>query len=180
MPQVLDNFTESCLESDTDNDNVRVVRGDGVETNSGWQEVQEHMAREVDDTCCEEQWSLRVSPSWGRSTWLDLAPTPNSSGSKLEPTTPCVPEASQVLRHAASSPALRRMQTTFSTFSHRSVAPQSLEDLPTRRKKFTLSPTPTHPSSPYKSPHPSISLSNIPFAKSLAGMTSVASTTYFV
>jgi hypothetical protein len=178
MPQVLDNFTEYCLENDTDNDNVRVVRGDGVETNSGWQEVQEQMAREVDDACYGEQLSPGVPPSWGR-TWLDLAPTPNSSDSGLEPATPCVPDASGVLRHAASSPALRRMQSAFSAFSD-SSAPQSLQ-LPTRRKKFTLSsPTPTHPSSPYKSSHSSISLSNITFAKSWAGMTPVASTTYVV
>jgi len=117
VPRVLDNFTETCLENDTDNDNVRVVRGDGVETNSGWQEVQDHMAREVDDARYEERLNPRVTPSWGRA-WLDLPPTPNSSGSELEPTTPCVPDASRVLRHAASSPALRRMQSTFSTFSH--------------------------------------------------------------
>lgn len=179
IPQVLDNFTEFCLENDTDNDNVRVVRGDGVETNSGWQDVQEHMALEADDACYEERLDPGVPPSWGRA-WLDLAPTPNSSDSELSPTMHCVPDASRVLRHTASSPALRRMQSAFSSFSDRSVASQTLEDLPTHHKKFTLSPTPTHASSPYKTPHPSISLSNITFAKSWAGMTPVASTTYLV
>ncbi|KAG2075190.1 alpha/beta-hydrolase [Suillus decipiens] len=58
-PQVLDEDTEICLENDTDNDNVRVVRGDGVETNSGWQEVQEQMARESVDTSYEAQLTLR-------------------------------------------------------------------------------------------------------------------------
>ncbi|KAG1749740.1 Alpha/Beta hydrolase protein [Suillus paluster] len=179
-PQVLDNVTEFCLENDTDNDNVRVVRGDGVETNSGWQEVQEQMAREIVDTSYEVRLSPAVPPSWGR-TWLDLAPTPNFSGSELEPTTPCetVADPSRILRHAASTPALRRMQSALSVFSEKSAASQYSEDWPTRRKKFTLSPTPTRPSSP--SEPSSISLSNIPaFATSWAAMTSVASTAYLV
>lgn len=178
-PQVLDNDTEICLENDTDNDNVRVVRGDGVETNSGWQEVQEQMAQEDIDTSYEAQLSSTVSPSWSRA-WLDLEPTPNSSGSEAEPTTPCVTVAdpSRVLRHAASTPALRRMQSALSVFSERSVASQYLEDWPTRRKKFTLSHTPTRPSSPSESSHPSINISA--FATSWAAMTSVAPTTRLV
>lgn len=176
-PQVLDNDTEICLENDTDNDNVRVVRGDGVETNSGWQEVQEQMAQEDIDPNYEAELSPSVHPSWGRA-WLDLEPTPNSSGSEAEPTTPCVTVAdpSRVLRHAASTPALRRMQSALSVFSERSVASQYLEDWPTRPKKFTLSPT--RPSSPSESSHPSI---NLPaFATSWAAMTSVAPTTRLV
>ncbi|KAG1757850.1 Alpha/Beta hydrolase protein [Suillus lakei] len=178
-PQVLDNDTEICLENDTDNDNVRVVRGDGVETNSGWQEVQEQMAREIIDTSYEAQLSSAVPPSWGH-TWLDLEPTPNSSGSEAEPTTPCVTVAdpSRVLRHAVSTPALRRMQSALSVFSERSVASQYLEDWPTRRKKFTLSPTPTRPSSPSEASHPSIKIPA--FATPWATMTSIASTTYLV
>ncbi|KAG1825653.1 Alpha/Beta hydrolase protein [Suillus subaureus] len=179
-PQVLDNDTEICLENDTDNDNVRVVRGDGVETNSGWQEVQEQMARENIDSSYEAQSSSAVSPSWGRA-WLDLELTPNnSSGSEAEPTTPCVTVAgpSRVLRHAASTPALRRIQSAISVFSERSVASQYLEDWPTRRRKFTLSRAPTRPSSPSESSHSRI---NIPaFATPWATMTSVASTTYIV
>ncbi|KAG1828434.1 Alpha/Beta hydrolase protein [Suillus variegatus] len=177
-PQVLDSDTEICLENDTDNDNVRVVRGDGVETNLGWQEVQEQMARENNDRSYEAQLSSAVPPSWGR-TWLDLE-TPNSSGSQAEPTTPCVTvtDPSRVLRRVASTPALRRMQSALSVFSERSVASQYLEDWPARRKKFTLSPTPTRPSSPSESSHPHI---NIPaLATSWAAMTSVASTAYLV
>ncbi|KAG1889456.1 Alpha/Beta hydrolase protein [Suillus subluteus] len=178
-PQVLDNDTEICLENDTDNDNVRVVRGDGVETNSGWQEVQEQMARENIDTSYEAQLSSTVPPSWGR-TWVDLELTPNSSGSEAEPTTPCVTVAdpSRVLRHAASTPALRRIQSALSVFSERSVASQYLEDWPTPRRKFTLSPTPTRPSSPFESSHPRITIPA--FATSWAAMTSVAPTTYVV
>lgn len=177
-PQVLDEDTEICLENDTDNDNVRVVRGDGVETNSGWQEVQEQMARESVDTSYEAQLSSGVPPSWGR-TWLDLELTPNSSDSEAEPTTPCVTVAdpSRILRHAASTPALRRIQSALSVFSERSVASQYLEDWPPHRKKFTLSSAPTRPSSPSESLPPHI---NIPFAASWAAMTSVASTTYLV
>jgi len=177
-PQVLDSDTEICLENDTDNDNVLVVRGDGVETNLGWQEVQEQMARENNDRSYEAQLSSAVPPSWGR-TWLDLE-TPNSSGSQAEPTTPCVTvtDPSRVLRRVASTPALRRMQSALSVFSERSVASQYLEDWPARRKKFTLSPTPTRPSSPSESSHPHI---NIPaLATSWAAMTSVASTAYLV
>ncbi|KAG2345195.1 alpha/beta-hydrolase [Suillus weaverae] len=177
-PQALDHDTEICLENDTDNDNVRVVRGDGVETNSGWQEVQEQMARENIDTSYEAQLSSAVPPSWGR-TWLDLELAPNSSGSEAEPTTPCVTVASpsRVLRHAASTPALCRMQSALSIFSERSVASQYLEDWPTRGKKFTLSPTPTRPSSPSESSHPRI---YIPAFATCAAMTSITSTTYLV
>ncbi|KAG2154560.1 Alpha/Beta hydrolase protein [Suillus clintonianus] len=178
MPHAFGSDTETFLGSEI-NDNLRVVSGDGVETNSGWQEVQEQMAREILDTSYEERLSPTVPPSWGR-TWLDLAPTPDFSGSEAEPTTPCVTAAdpSRVLRHAASTPALRRMQSALSVFAERSVASQYLEDWPTRRKKFTLSPTPTRPSSPSESSHPSI---NSPaFATSWAAMTSVASTTYLV
>ncbi|KAG0702728.1 Alpha/Beta hydrolase protein [Suillus ampliporus] len=179
LPQVLDNVTEFCLENDTDNDNVRVVRGDGVETNSGWQEVQEQMAREIVDSSYEARLSPAVPPSWG----LDLVPTSNSSGSELEPTTPCVTVAdpSRVVRHTMSSPTLCRMQSALSVFPERSVASQYLEDWPTHRKKFTLSPTPTRPSSPSEPSYSSISLSNIPaFATPWAAMTSVASTAYLV
>ncbi|KAG2088228.1 Alpha/Beta hydrolase protein [Suillus cothurnatus] len=175
-PQVLDDDTEICLENDTDNDNVRVVRGDGVETNTGWQEVHEQMARENIDSSYESRLSSAVPPSWGRS-WVDLELTPNSSGSEAEPTTPCV-DPSRVLRRAASTPALRRIQSALSVLSERSVASQYQEDWPTHRKKFTLSSTPTRPSSPSESSHSRI---NIPaFATPWAAMTSVTSTTYVV
>ncbi|KAH7886030.1 Alpha/Beta hydrolase protein [Phlebopus sp. FC_14] len=58
-PRVLGNVCEARLDDEMDNENVRVVRGDGVETSTGRRDVQEEMKQHVDHPCFEHE-----LPSW--------------------------------------------------------------------------------------------------------------------
>lgn len=102
-PKLLDNFCEARLDSDIDNDNVRVVRGDGVETSSGRHDMEVQMKH---GNPSNDQ-SL---PSWG----------PTSLPSDLASDTSDTDTESEVTDSAAASIQLhsgpRCVKSTLSVF----------------------------------------------------------------
>ncbi|KAF4573321.1 hypothetical protein EYR36_007832 [Pleurotus pulmonarius] len=87
-PQMLDNKAEDVLEQEIDNENATVVRGDGVETVSGMEEVKQELEREeeIEDSSMvessdseDEGRGPKEYPSWGKSQiWSSLSSTPSS------------------------------------------------------------------------------------------------------
>lgn len=87
-PQMLDNKAEDVLEQEIDNENATVVRGDGVETVSGMEEVKQELEREEDiedssrvesSDSEDEDRGPKEYPSWGKSQiWSSLSSTPSS------------------------------------------------------------------------------------------------------
>jgi hypothetical protein len=77
-PRLLDGKAESVLEHEIDNENARMVRGDGVETTSSKLNVKEEIEEEDesgdtesesgDDDEYEDLSSQAMYPSWGRTT----------------------------------------------------------------------------------------------------------------
>lgn len=69
-PQILDVAAEAELEQEIENENATVVRGDGVETASGMQEVKEELGDHTTESESDEDnrpLSQAAYPSWGRS-----------------------------------------------------------------------------------------------------------------
>ena len=121
-PQVIDGSAQEDLEQEIDSENVRVVRGDGVETASGRQDVNEKMegdeqTDEEEDRSGQEEYS-----SWGRS----------SSSSFLQPIKRTLTAEMDTIDSEAGPSNLRRIRSTVSLVS-------SPEPLPTRNHRRTPS-----------------------------------------
>ncbi|KAI9570347.1 Alpha/Beta hydrolase protein [Boletus coccyginus] len=104
MPKTLDNICEARLDDDIDNDNVRVVRGDGVETSSGRHDMEVQMKH---DNPPNDQ-SL---PSWGPTSLLPDVVT-DTSDADTEPEV-----ASPVTTSIQSHSGLRRIKSTLSVLA---------------------------------------------------------------
>lgn len=63
----MDGLVQEKLEHEIDSENVRVVRGDGVETVSGKHDVEEEMKKEEEEEKSDEEERPRKYSSWGRS-----------------------------------------------------------------------------------------------------------------
>ncbi|KAL0951651.1 hypothetical protein HGRIS_008331 [Hohenbuehelia grisea] len=118
-PQLIDTKAEVELEHEIDNEQAKVVRGDGVETASGMEEVQHEFAPNgVDEIPSEsgsdEDGRSRVYPSWGRSrNWTASAPSSDEEssddGEDTEMDTDDDTETEQDSRSASSSTRHRRV-----------------------------------------------------------------------
>jgi len=102
--KILDNICEARLDNDIDNDNVRVVRGDGVETSSGRHDMEVLMKH---DNPPNDQ-SL---PSWG-PTSLPPDVATDTSDTDAEPEV-----ASPVTTSIQSHSGLRRIKSTLSVLT---------------------------------------------------------------
>jgi hypothetical protein len=147
------------LEQEIVSENVRVVRGDGVETASGRQDVNEEMkedeqSEKTDDE--EDQSSQEEYSSWGRS----------QSKSVLHPLTRSPTTEKDAQEEEIASPSnLRRIQSALSLLSSaeppppptRTPSPQSVRPGYTRRFSGHV-PTPSLNMSKYATPIPSPSI----------------------
>ena len=100
-PKILDNICEARLDSDIDNDDVRVVRGDGVETSSGRHdmEIQMQHGSPPDD---------QSLPSWGPTSLPpDMDFDTSDTDTESEVTSP---GATTIQSHSG----LRRIKSTLS------------------------------------------------------------------
>ena len=98
-PQLLDGSAQEKLEHEIDNENVRVVRGDGVETAAGQRDVNKEMKQDEQASPAdrEEEYS-----SWGRSR----------SSSILHPLTMAASSETMTAADAHDGPPnLRRIQS---------------------------------------------------------------------
>lgn len=132
-PQVIDGSAQEKLEHEIDNENVRVVRGDGVETASGKQDVDEEMQTEdsnseADKTDEEDRSTREKYASWGRSransVMLPLVmpsktdrPTGASPDATVEPSN--IHHIQSALSLLASDPTVRNHHRTPSGQSNR-------------------------------------------------------------
>lgn len=103
-PKILDNVCEARLDDDIDNDNVRVVRGDGVETSSGRHDMEAQMKH---DNPPNDQ----NLPSWG------LTPLPPDVASDTSDTDAESEVASSVAASMHSHSGLRHIKSTFSVLA---------------------------------------------------------------
>ncbi|KIM88920.1 hypothetical protein PILCRDRAFT_813921 [Piloderma croceum F 1598] len=118
-PQLIDGSAQEELEQEIDSENVRVVRGDGVETASGRQDVSEKMkgdrhpeqTDEEEDRSSQEEYS-----SWGRSPSNSiLNPIKMSLTAEMDPNT---------TQNAETAPSnLRRIRSTVSLVSSPELQP---------------------------------------------------------
>lgn len=103
-PQILDNICEARLDNDIDNDNVRVVRGDGVETSTGRHDMEVQMKN---DNPPDDQ----NLPSWGPTS---LPPDVFSDTSDTD-------AKSEIISSVAASmqphPSLRHIKSTLSVLT---------------------------------------------------------------
>lgn len=95
LHEVSNNICEARIGDDIDNDNMRVVRGDGVETCTGRHDVQEQMDHEVDDA--EPELS-----SWTSTLHDAVSRVPDVSSADYKPGT------------ANGPSSLRRIKSTIS------------------------------------------------------------------
>jgi len=118
-PQLLDGSAQEKLEHEIDSENIRVVRGDGVETGTGKQEVNEEMKEDEKAKPADKEEPEEYS-SWGRSRSNSilhpLAMTATSNKVKSKP----APEAEV----GTGTSNLRRIQSAFVLFpSEPSIPP---------------------------------------------------------
>jgi acetyl esterase/lipase len=152
-PQLLDGSAQEKLDHEIDSENVRVVRGDGVETGSGKQDVTEEM-QQNGHADKEEEYS-----SWGRSR----------SNSILHPLTMTASLETKTTPDAEVGPSkLRRIQSALAFFpSEPSVPPtrnhRRTPSAQSARPSYTMQstghlPIPTLNMSKYMTPAPSPSI----------------------
>ena len=103
-PKILDNICEARLDNDIDNDNVRVVRGDGVETSSGRHDMEVQMTHDK----APDYQSL---PSWGPTS----LPPDVASDTSDTATEPEVASSVAVSLHSPSG--LRRIKSALSVLA---------------------------------------------------------------
>jgi len=149
-PRLLDGTAEAVLENEIDNEKARVVRGDGVETASGMQEVKGALKHrgfeesttdsesdsEDEDECQDQDQDTRASheafPSWGRTRSRLPSPAPSDDGSGDWPAVsqplPASPCASG--EEAQALPTMRRIQSALSILMGSPSSPSS----PTTRR----------------------------------------------
>lgn len=133
MPQILDNICEARLDDDIHNDNVRVVRGDGVETSSGRHVVEAQMKN---DSPPDDQ----NLPSWG-PTSLPADIASDISDTDAEPDV-----ASSVATSMQSHPTLRRIKSAISVLA---------ADIPLSKMSESGRTSDPHPKSSYSLTRPS-------------------------
>ncbi|KAF8140503.1 Alpha/Beta hydrolase protein [Boletus edulis] len=112
MLKVLDNICEARLDDDIDNDNVRVVRGDGVETSSGRHDMEAQMNGNISNEQSLPSWAPTSSPS-------TLASDTSGTESQL---------ASSVAVSIQSHSGLRRIKSTLSVLAPDTTLPEMYED----------------------------------------------------
>lgn len=106
MPQILDNICEARLDDDIDNDNIRVVRGDGVETSSGRHDMEVQIQNEHPPQDDEQN-----LPSWGPTSLPPDVPSDiSATDSKSE-------AASSAAAPTQSYPSLRHIKSTLSVLT---------------------------------------------------------------
>lgn len=135
MPKILDNICEARLDDDIDNDNVRVVRGDGVETSSGRHDLEvqiEHDSPPSDQNL----------PSWGPTS---LPPDVTSDTSETDTKSEV---ASSVAASIQSHPGLRRIKSTLSVLAAETSLTKMSEGIYTSGHHSKSSYSVAHPSSP--------------------------------
>ena len=116
---VLDNTAESHLENEIDNENVMVVRGDGVETASGRQSLNEDIVkferRESFDEALSSS-SEEERPSWGRNAAQNKFPSEAGSlgNTTQSPPTGNIRTSLHALQDASPIPQLRRIKSALS------------------------------------------------------------------
>ncbi|KAH7914723.1 Alpha/Beta hydrolase protein [Hygrophoropsis aurantiaca] len=145
FPRILSDDLEARLDDEIANDNVCVVRGDGVETVSGRNEVNEHMKDEDENFDDEDHSSHEELPSWGRrSAERTLSPElSDSEPALLMGHTPSVA--------ATSNPPLSRIKSAISTLVS-DASPAMWSDgsgFNLRPSTLTKTPMMTRPSSPF-------------------------------
>jgi hypothetical protein len=142
-PGILDNLCEARLDNDIDNDNVRVVRGDGVETSSGRHDMEVQMKH---DNPPNDQ-SL---PSWGPTSLPpDVASDTSDTGTEPEVT-------SSVSASIHSSSGLRRIKSTLSVLAPDTPLTKMSEGNHTSDSKSNYSVTSSSPRMRKTSSHTSI------------------------
>jgi len=154
-PQLLNHTAEAVLEHEIDNENATVVRGDGVETASGMQEVKEELGEEErteSESDDDSRAALRAYPSWGRAQiWSPSPPTsddeddedeePSASETPIPTPTLSRPRADTL----PSMSGLRRIQSAISV-----IIPDPISPTP-RHHQRTQSHRPRRPD-PRRSP----------------------------
>ncbi|KIJ66190.1 hypothetical protein HYDPIDRAFT_26560 [Hydnomerulius pinastri MD-312] len=138
-PKILGNVCEARLGDEMDNENVRVVRGDGVETSTGRHDAEQQMKQ-------EREHADQELPSWGPTRqFRDTAPTYDSSDTD--------PEGSDSATAYTNSPSsLRRIKSTISVL----VADTSLAKMsegpwlsgPQPKPNFSITSMSARPGSP--------------------------------
>jgi hypothetical protein len=143
LPRVLDGTAEAVLEHEIDNENVRVVRGDGVETASGLQEIKHELEvgeedqgegeqgeedEEAEDTDSESEDEEDVRqagalkdgafPSWGRTSPWPSSPLMSDDGDLDWAAAAAETRGSTTpcasTQEVQSLPAMRRIQSALS------------------------------------------------------------------
>ncbi|KAF8846132.1 alpha/beta-hydrolase [Paxillus ammoniavirescens] len=136
-PKILDNICEARLDGDIDNENVRVVRGDGVETSAGRRdmEVQMKHGRLVDQNL----------PSWG------LTCPPHGTISTGDSTHIHGESANSAAAYSHSPSGLRRIKSTLSVLVADAPFSKMSECThiggPHSRPNFSITSTPSQPPS---------------------------------
>jgi hypothetical protein len=137
-PKILDNICEARLDGDIDNENVRVVRGDGVETSAGRRdmEVQMKHGRLVDQNL----------PSWG------LTCPPRDTISTGDSTDIHGESANSAAAYSHSPSGLRRIKSTLSVLvadaPFSKVSEYTHLGGPHSRPNFSITSAPSQPPSP--------------------------------
>ncbi|KZP28801.1 alpha/beta-hydrolase [Athelia psychrophila] len=154
-PRAMDGLVQEKLEHEIDNENVRVVRGDGVETLSGKQVVEEEMQKEEEEKSDEEERPKKYS-SWGRSRANSVIPHLAMSP-KAERDTPApLSESGQAADVRRIKSALSLLAASPTTRNHNRTASVQ-PSRPAYTRQFTgqmpmpsgrMSQTPTSPPSP--------------------------------
>ncbi|KAH0838098.1 Alpha/Beta hydrolase protein [Lanmaoa asiatica] len=103
-PKILDKFCEARLDDDIDNDNVRVVRGDGVETSSGRHDMEVQIKH--DNPPNDQNF-----PSWGPTS---LPPDVASDSSNTDIESEVTSSAAESMQSHSS---LRRIKSTLSVLA---------------------------------------------------------------
>ncbi|KAG6380959.1 Alpha/Beta hydrolase protein [Boletus reticuloceps] len=125
MLKVLDNICEARLDDDIDNDNVRVVRGDGVETSSGRHDMEAQMNGNLSNEQSLPSWAPTSLPS-------TLASDTSAKGTESQ-------LASSVAMSIQSHSGLRRIKSTLSVLAPDTTLPKMYEDTNTSDFKSNYS-----------------------------------------
>lgn len=138
-PQHLDRDAESELEHEIDNEDIRVVRGDGVETATGRKRASESFIHQLvvtqsqEDTGDEGASSSDELPSWGKAAATPLIRSRRSSTASMEQVEP---ERSK-LNVIPSPPILRRIQSATHALFDQEPVPETRPMKRNRRKTST-------------------------------------------
>lgn len=145
-PQLLDGSAQEELEHEIDSENIRVVRGDGVETGAGKQEVNEEMKGDDSDDQAKPVDQEEEYSSWGQSRRSSL----------LHPLTKTAQDVGKPnLRRIRSALALPSEPSTPPIRNHnRTPSAQSMR----HRQSISHVPIPPLNMSKYASPAPSPSI----------------------